>query len=271
MQPSRPDAPKPAVPVQRPERQPTPTRPLSVLVADGNGITRADLSFLLNVNDRVGEVITLADGADVLQALHDHAVDVVFINVKLPNADGFDIARMLRRYPDAPPLVFVTDSERHAVEAFGVNALDYLIRPIRDDRLSDTLGRVAELRRSRPTQVLTTPGADESIPVELGGVTRFIKRSDVRYVEAHGDYARLVTSTGRHLIRVPLAVLEERWAEAGFVRIHRRYLVALACIEEVRVDQGKASVIVGDARLEISRRHTRELRDRLVRHARPGR
>lgn len=271
MQPTSPDTPVPQVPVQRQDRQQVSTRPLSVLVADGNGITRADLAFLLNVNDRVSEVITLADGADVLQTLHEHAVDVVLLDVNLPNTDSFEIARLLRCYPDAPPLVFLADTERHAMDAFSVNALDYLIRPIRDDRLNDTLGRVAQLRSSRPTQVLTTGGADESIPVELGGVTRFIKRSDVRYVEAHGDYARLVTATGRHLIRVPLTVLEERWAQAGFVRIHRSYLVALACIDEVRVDQGKASVIIGDARLEISRRHTRELRDRLVRHARPRR
>lgn len=271
MEPTQPAAVTQAVPVQRQERRPAPARPLSVLVADGNGGTRAELAYLLNVDDRVGEVISISDGSDVLRALHEHAVDVVFMDVRLPNSDSFEIARVLRRYENAPAVVFVTDSPRDAVDAFSVNALDYLIRPVREDRLGDTLGRVTEVRRARPSHVLTSPVSDESIPVELGGVTRFIKRSDVRYVEAHGDYARLVTATGRHLIRVPLSVLEERWAQAGFVRIHRRYLVALACIEEVRVEQGKASVIIGDAKLEISRRHTRELRDRLVRHARPGR
>ena len=107
--------------------------------------------------------------------------------------------------------------------------------------------------------------------MELGGITRFVKRSDVRYVEAHGDYARLVTEDGRHLVRVSLALLEEQWASAGFVRIHRRWLVPLAAIDEVRTDGGRVSVRVGDAVLQVSRRHTRELRDRLVRSARPGR
>ena len=107
--------------------------------------------------------------------------------------------------------------------------------------------------------------------MELGGVTRFIRRSDVLYVEAHGDYARLVTAEGRHLVRVPLSVLEDRWEPVGFVRIHRRSLVSLAAIEEVRVDGGRLSVVVAGTVLEVSRRHTRELRDRLVRAARPGR
>jgi DNA-binding LytR/AlgR family response regulator len=112
---------------------------------------------------------------------------------------------------------------------------------------------------------------DATIAVELGGVTRFVQRSDVRYVEAHGDYARLVTSDGRHLVRVSLAHLEAEWADAGFVRIHRRWLVALRAIDEVRTDVGRMSLRVGDAVLPVSRRHTRELRDRLVRSARLGR
>ncbi len=115
------------------------------------------------------------------------------------------------------------------------------------------------------------PAADETIAVELGGVTRFINRSDVRFAEAHGDYARLHTADGSHLVRVPLTTLEEQWSAAGFVRIHRRYLVALAHIDEVAFDSGRGTVRVGDDELAVSRRHLRDLRDTLVRRARPGR
>jgi DNA-binding LytR/AlgR family response regulator len=89
-------------------------------------------------------------------------------------------------------------------------------------------------------------------------------------VEAHGDYARLHTSDGSHLVRVPLSSLEEQWRDAGFVRIHRSLLVALAHVEEVRMDAGRCTVVVGGDELAVSRRHTRELRDLLVRRARPG-
>ena len=81
------------------------------------------------------------------------------------------------------------------------------------------------------------------IPVELAGVTRFVASSDVRYVEAQGDYARLHTAEGSHLVRIPLSVLEEKWADAGFVRIHRSYLVSLPLVTELRL--GIALSVVG--------------------------
>ncbi|MGL5867153.1 MAG: LytR/AlgR family response regulator transcription factor [Dermatophilaceae bacterium] len=106
---------------------------------------------------------------------------------------------------------------------------------------------------------------DQTIPVELGGVTRFITRNQVRYAQAHGDYARLHTSSGSHLVRIPLGTLEEEWADYGFVRIHRSTLVALPHIREVRIDHGRCAVLVGDVELPVSRRHTKGLRDTLLR------
>jgi DNA-binding LytR/AlgR family response regulator len=118
----------------------------------------------------------------------------------------------------------------------------------------------------RAPEVLPHPH-DETIAVELAGVTRFVQRSQVRFVEAQGDYARLHTATSSHLVRIPLATLEERWADAGFVRIHRSTLVALQHVEEIRVGGGRCSVRLGDRILQVSRRHTKELRDRLLRAA----
>ena len=109
---------------------------------------------------------------------------------------------------------------------------------------------------------------DETIPVELAGVIRFVSRSQVRYVEAHGDYARLHTATGNHLVRTPLSTLEQRWAGAGFVRIHRSTLVSLAHVDEIRVAEGRCTVLLGGHELPVSRRHARELRERLIRGGR---
>jgi DNA-binding LytR/AlgR family response regulator len=112
---------------------------------------------------------------------------------------------------------------------------------------------------------------DETIAVELGGVTRFISRNQVRYAQAQGDYARLHTVTGSHLVRIALSTLEERWAPAGFVRIHRSTLVSLAHVTEVRTEHGRCTVILDGTELQVSRRHTRELKDRLLRATpRPG-
>jgi DNA-binding LytR/AlgR family response regulator len=106
------------------------------------------------------------------------------------------------------------------------------------------------------------------IPVELAGRTTFVNRSEVRYVEAQGDYARLHTDTGSHLVRIPLSALEERWQSSGFARIHRSTLVALDRVDEVRIEAGRVALRLGTTWLQVSRRHTRELRDRLVRSTR---
>jgi two-component system, LytTR family, response regulator len=108
------------------------------------------------------------------------------------------------------------------------------------------------------------------IPVELGGTIKLVPRATVRYVEAQGDYARLHTSDGAsHLVRIPLAQLEERWENAGFVRIHRSFLVALPLVTELRMTSNGYAVVIGSGEgakeLPVSRRHTRELKERIVR------
>ena len=163
----------------------------------------------------------------------------------------------------------MTAYEEHAVDAFDLRAVDYLLKPVRAERLAEAVRRVRDCdgARRQPGE----PTADETIAVELGGVTRFVNRSDVRYVEAHGDYARLHTADGSHLVRVPLTTLEEQWAAAGFVRIHRgtswRWPTSTRCGST----PGTARCGSATTSCSVSRRHTRELRDMLVRRARPGR
>ncbi|KOG70432.1 LytR family transcriptional regulator, partial [Streptomyces antibioticus] len=108
------------------------------------------------------------------------------------------------------------------------------------------------------------PALGDQVPVELGGVTRFVPLADITHVEAQGDYARLHTGQGSHLVRIPLSTLEEQWRSRGFVRIHRSRLVALGRIEELRLDGGNVSVRIGDRVLAVSRRNARELRDLLA-------
>ena len=131
---------------------------------------------------------------------------------------------------------------------------------MRAERLAEAVRRVVEAvgsRRRRRSRPIAAEPDDETIAVELGGVTRFVQRSDVRYVEAQGDYARLHTGDGSHLVRVPLTTLEERWAAAGFVRIHRSHLVPLrARRRDPRRRAAAARVRLGDAVLQVSRRHT---------------
>jgi DNA-binding LytR/AlgR family response regulator len=244
---------------------------LRVLAVDDERPALDELAYLLGRDPRIATVHTAGDGATALRLLQEVPVDAVFLDVRMPGLTGLDLARVLGRFRQAPVVVFVTAYDSHALDAFEVKAVDYVLKPVREERLQEAVRRAIEARRG---SAAPEPDAaeDETIPVELGGVTRFVQRRDIRYVEAQGDYARLHTAEGSHLVRVPLSVLEERWAPAGFVRIHRSHLVAVPHIVQIRTDGGRCTVeIAGGDVLQVSRRHTRELRDRLIRQVRPGR
>ncbi|TDC03632.1 response regulator transcription factor [Nonomuraea longispora] len=241
---------------------------LRVLAVDDELPALEDLSYLLRADPRIGEVATARDGAAALRLL-DRAIadgrpiDAVFLDIRMRGLDGVVLGRLLSQFANPPRVVFVTAYEEHAVDAFEIKAEDYLLKPVRPERLAEAIRRVAV-----SADVPVEGGETDTIPVELGGVTRFVSSADVIYVEARGDYARLHTAGGSHLVRIPLATLEERWASAGFMRVHRSHLVAVKHIEELHIDSGKCTVRVGDTEIPVSRRHTRELRDLLVRRAR---
>jgi DNA-binding LytR/AlgR family response regulator len=239
-----------------------------VLAVDDEAPALDELAWLLGQQEGIGEVLTAGSGAEALRLLHERPVDAIFMDVQMPGLTGLDLARVLSRFTTQPPIVFVTAHEQHAVDAFELNVVDYVLKPVRDERLAEAVRRVLgriEGRESGP------PPEDDAILVELAGVSRLVPRSEVLYVEAQGDYARLHTATASHLVRVPLTTLAEQWSDAGFVRIHRSFLVALGHIAEWRTDAGRCTVIVGGHELVVSRRHTRALRDLLMRRAQPGR
>ena len=233
--------------------------PLKVLVIDDERPALDELSWLLSQDPRVHDVLTCDSATEALRLLQDLEVDAIFLDVQMPGLTGLELAQVLARFKTPPPIVFVTAHEEHAVDAFELRAVDYVLKPVRPERLAEAVRRVVEGAGHAPA------GDDEQIPVERGGVTRFLNRSDIRYVEAQGDYARLHTADGSHLLRRPLTQLEEEWGPAGFVRIHRSLLVALAHVDEVRMEGGRCTVVVGDADLVVSRRHTPQLRELLTR------
>ncbi|MFC6087279.1 LytR/AlgR family response regulator transcription factor [Sphaerisporangium aureirubrum] len=252
---------------------------LRVLAVDDEQPALEDLAYMLRADPRIGEVALARDGASALKLL-DRAmadgkpVEAVFLDIRMRGLDGVVLGRLLAQFARPPRVVFVTAYEEHAVDAFEIKAEDYLLKPVRPERLAEAVRRVCANLPGAPGSAPDTPrlASDaETIPVELAGVTRFVASSDVRYVEAQGDYARLHTASGSHLVRIPLAVLEERWAATGFVRVHRSHLVALKHIDELHIDSGRCTVRIGETEIPVSRRHTRELRDMLVRRARKGR
>ncbi|MEU7475959.1 LytTR family DNA-binding domain-containing protein [Lentzea sp. NPDC042327] len=271
-----------------PDRRGSLERSLRVLAVDDEAPALEDLTYLLRSDPRIAHVEAVTDATKALRVLHramdaGQPLDAVFLDIRMPGLDGLDLARVLSRFAQPPPVVFVTAHQQPAVEAFELKALDYLLKPVRQERLAESVHRIvhevwdsknpaeaAPPAAAQPANATPPEVGDEVIPVELGGVTRFIRLADIRYVEAHGDYARLHTATGSGLVRAALNGLEERWRSAGFVRIHRSHLVSLGHIDELRLEEGHLSVTIGGAVLPVSRRHARHLRQLLVRRARPA-
>lgn len=236
-----------------------PDHALAVLAVDDEPPALAELEWMLSADPRIGTVETAQDAAAALRRLQERNFDAVFLDIRMPGLSGLELARTLRYFADPPPVVIVSAYEDAAVDAFAIRVVDYLLKPLDERRLGEAVGRVVESRSS------AGESDDETIAVELGGVTRFIHRSEVHWVEAQGDYARLRTADASHLVRTPLAALEERWVAHGFVRIHRSYLVSVAHVRDLRSDAaGKHSVTVDDVVLPVSRRSARGLKERLV-------
>lgn len=268
------------------------TAGLIVLAVDDEEHGLAELRYLLEQNPKVRRVLTAFDAAEALRVVRGNdpelahrakaglpPVDAVFVDISMPGLSGMELGKVFAAFRSPPALVFVTGLPEEAVNAFELGATDYIVKPARQERVNKAVERVERNQRRVFTQQVEAqppaePRDEEVIPVELAGTTKLVPRSSVRYVEAQGDYARLYTSEGSHLVRVPLAQLEERWADAGFIRIHRSYLVALPLVTELRMSSSGYTVVLGtgpDAKeLPVSRRHTRDLKDRLVRAPKQG-
>ncbi|QEO14754.1 response regulator transcription factor [Agromyces intestinalis] len=240
---------------------------ISVLIADDEQPAVDELAFLLRQDPRIGVIHEASSGSEAIRLLSREPVDAAFLDIHMPGLSGFDLARALSRFEHTPALVFVTADEEGALEAFDLAAVDYLLKPVRAERLQRSVTRVVEALRTNASPSTATgsvPVAQpEMIAVTLGGTIRMIRRDDVRYVQAQGDYARLHTEEASYLVRVPMADLERQWADAGFVRVHRSYLVALSHLTRVRLGGDRPSVTVGGAELPVSRRLLPGLRERL--------
>ncbi|MDF2829523.1 MAG: response regulator receiver protein [Mycobacterium sp.] len=260
---------------------------LAVLAVDDEAPALDELAYLLGEHPCIDEVVTAADATSALRELNARPFDAVFLDINMPGLSGLELAGVLANFSDRPAVVFVTAHDDKAVEAFDVGAVDYLLKPIRQSRLDEAVRRVqaatTEARRDtgdgEPPADLAEADADV-IPAELGGITHLVPRDSIGWVEAEGDYARLHSASGAHLVRIPLSTLESRWRERGFQRIHRSYLVALRQVTGLRSTEGavlvrlRANGASPAVELPVSRRQAKELRDRLVRdpmrNLRPG-
>ncbi|MBX9605528.1 MAG: LytTR family DNA-binding domain-containing protein [Gammaproteobacteria bacterium] len=241
---------------------------MRILIVDDEPLARGRLVSQIAELD-AGEVVgEAADGLACLAAVEQHAPDVVLLDVRMPGMDGIEVARRLRDRRTPPVVIFTTAYDEHALAAFESQALDYLLKPVRLDRLRAALERAASLRLGRELlaeQPAAAGGRRRHVSAMAGGTLRFMPIGEVLYFQADQGYVSAVGKTGKLLIEDSLRALEEEFAE-DFVRIHRNALVAPAHVRALERDAAGNVAVVLEGRPErllISRRLLPQVRKRL--------
>jgi DNA-binding LytR/AlgR family response regulator len=246
------------------------TTPLRILAVDDERSQLQDLARLLRGSPMVESVDLAGDGHAALVKASAEPYDAIFLDVRMPDLDGLELARVLRRFASRPQLVFVTAHDTAAVDAFELQALDYLLKPVGRRRLEEALERVAHaVSKSQNGDGEARVTGGESEVVALDNVrsrsTRLVPRSSILYAQSHGDFVRVVVEDGRYLMRSTLTDLERRWEPHGFARVHRQYVANLNKAVELRPQfGGTAELAFADGRtIPVARRHVAELGRRL--------
>ncbi len=238
---------------------------MKIVIADDEPLARERLRVLLASQGDVEVVAEVGDGHEALHACAQYNPDLVLLDIAMPGIDGLEVARHLQAFEPRPVVVFCTAYDAHALSAFDAEAVDYLVKPVRPERLASALQRARMLTAGRQQQ--SGAGADAArrthLCARLRGSLRLIPVEDVRYLQAEEKYVVVHHARGEDLIEESLKSLEDEFGDR-FVRIHRNCLVARHELVELRRGlDGHVHAILrhGDRPLEVSRRCVAQLRD----------
>ena len=244
---------------------------IRALIVDDEPLAREGVALALAAERDVEIVGSCEDGPSAVRAIRELEPDLVFLDVKMPGLDGFAVIGEIGA-DKMPPVIFLTAYEEHALRAFRVNAIDYLLKPIDADDLRKSVERArrrleqseigawrGELRALVAAFAHERPAADtpERILVRTHGRVHVLDPREIDWVEAAGDYVTIHAAGKSHLVRDSLRSIEARLAPHGFLRIHRSILVKLGCIRElVAKDSGDHEVVLHDGVvLRVSRNY----------------
>jgi DNA-binding LytR/AlgR family response regulator len=232
---------------------------IRVLLVDDEEPARSELRYLLDAYPEVEVAGEAATAREALALVRSARPDAIFLDVEMPGLSGVEAAALVRDRTDPPAVVFVTAHAHYAVDAFAVEAFDYLLKPVDPERLARVADRLAERSSGAAPSV-------ERLAVVAGGGTELLDPAEVHYVLADGDYSRVHTHDRSYLCTSSLGELEARLG-AGFARIHRSTLVNLAKVVAVRrpaPDRLRLQLAdAGRTELDVARRQARQLRERL--------
>ncbi|BAS29232.1 LytR/AlgR family response regulator transcription factor [Limnochorda pilosa] len=195
---------------------------MRVLIVDDEDLSRMELAQLLRRVTDVDRLDEASAAADALARIQENRYDLVFLDIRMPGLNGLDAMGLVNRLPNAPPVVFVTAYDEHALAAFEVAARDYLLKPVSEARLRLAVERI---RSQKPVVTRSQNPARARLAIEQGDHTKLIRIADIRYVHVQGHTVYVRTFDAEYSSRASLTELAERLGPHSFVRVHRSYLV----------------------------------------------
>ena len=240
-----------------------PSPKIRALVVDDEPLARSNLTVLLRLDPELESICECGSGSEALAQIRNSKPDLVFLDVQMPECDGFDVLEMLGG--DLPPaIVFVTAYDQYALRAFEVGALDYLLKPFDNARFERALVRVKE----KIAQRKNSPSTKEWLAVKSVGQMAFLKISEIDWIEAADYYSCLHVASKTHLLRRSLSELDQELDQAAFCRIHRSTIVNLDRVRGLKLNEnGEYEVLLDNGiRLRLSRRYRKQLQSRLSVH-----
>lgn len=238
---------------------------LRALLVDDERLARAELRRLLKKHPEVTIVGEAANAEKARSLIEDFGPDLLFLDIQMPGASGFDL---LAQLDAVPTVIFTTAYDSYALQAYEVNAIDYLLKPIEPERLAAALTKAEQQHRPLETKPSATPllSSDHQIFVKEGERFWFIRLGSIRLFESEGNYTRLYFDTEHPLIYRSLSYLEERLDPHVFFRTSRKHIVNLRCIDglDAWFNGGMQIRLQGGQTVEMSRRQAQKFRERMT-------
>jgi two-component system LytT family response regulator len=233
---------------------------LRAIVVDDEPLARSNLTVLLRRDPEIEIVSECGSGMEALSEIRNAKPDLVFLDVEMPELDGFDVLELLGG-DLAAAIVFVTAYDKYALRAFEAGALDYLLKPFDDARFERALNRA----KDRIAQAGNSPRGRQFLAVKSAGQVSFLKISEIDWIEAADYYSCLHVGAKAHLVRRSLSELDRELDPSVFCRIHRSTIVRLDRVRGLKLNEnGEYDVLLDDgARLRSSRRYRKQLQERL--------
>lgn len=233
---------------------------IRTVIVDDEPLARSNLCVLLRPDAGIEIVAECGSGAEAVTQIRATKPDLLFLDVQMPECDGFDVLELLGRHLP-PAVIFVTAYDHYALRAFETGALDYLLKPFDNARFERALDRAKQrIRQSRDL-----PREPDRLAIKGTGEMLFVRISEIDWIEAADYYACLHVGNRTHMLRRSLAELEQELSESMFCRIHRSTIVNLDRVRALELNrEGEYDVLLGRGiRLRLSRRYRQQLESRM--------